>query len=151
MTLIQRTLPAGRLRFHVCGPAAMMETLVPALLATGVRADDIRHESFGPASVRLAGDGEPVDAGGAEVAFDVQILHTGRTLSWTRADGSLMDLAERRGLAMDAGCRTGSCGSCETRLVSGTVAYARPPDHVRRPGHCLPCVATPTSAVVLDA
>ncbi len=151
IALLQRTLPAGRHRFHVCGPAAMMESLVPALLATGVRAEDIRHESFGPASVRLAGDGVPEDADGSDVGFDVQFLRAGRTLAWHRADGSLLDLAEGSGLAMDAGCRTGSCGSCETRLVSGAIAYARKPDHACRPGHCLPCVAVPTSAIVLDA
>ena len=129
----------------------MMESLVPALLATGVRADDIRHESFGPASAPFAGDNMPRDIGASDVGFDIQFLRAGRTLPWTRADGSLLDLAEGRGLAMDAGCRTGSCGSCETRLVSGTVAYARQPDYVCRPGHCLPCVATPTSAIVLEA
>jgi uncharacterized protein len=152
IALIRRTLPAGSHRFHLCGPAAMMETLVPALQATGARAEDIHHESFGPASVRFAGGSGPGDDVPApDAIFDVRFLRAGRTLAWERAEGSLLDLAERRGLAMDAGCRTGSCGSCETRLVSGTVGYARAPDHVCRAGDCLPCVAFPTSAIVLDA
>lgn len=151
VALLRRILPAGRHRFHLCGPAAMMETLVPALLATGSQAEEIHHESFGPASVRLAGGDAVGDPAAPEGVFDVQFLRAGRTLEWRRADGSLLDLAERSGLAPDAGCRTGSCGSCETRLVSGTVGYARQPDHICRAGHCLPCVAYPTSALVLDA
>jgi ferredoxin len=54
-------------------------------------------------------------------------------------------------MAPDSGCRSGSCGSCETRLVSGTVHYANPPDHDIAPGHCLLCVGTPASALVLEA
>ena len=151
IALIRRNLPAGRHRFHLCGPAPMMDNLVPALLATGASPEDIHHESFGPASARLAGGGASGDIAAPDAVFDVRFLRAGRTLAWERAEGSLLDLAERRGLAIDTGCRTGSCGSCETRLVSGTVGYARTPDHVCRPGHCLPCVAFPTSAIVLDA
>jgi hypothetical protein len=35
--LLRRTLPAGRHRFYVCGPPAMMATLLPALRAWGGR------------------------------------------------------------------------------------------------------------------
>jgi ferredoxin len=81
----------------------------------------------------------------------VRFLRSGRTLAWTAQDGSLLEFAERHGMAPDSGCRSGSCGSCETRLVSGTVHYANPPDHDIAPGHCLLCVGTPASALVLEA
>jgi hypothetical protein len=70
---------------------------------------------------------------------------------WDARDASLLAFAERHAVAVDAGCRVGSCGTCETRVMAGQVAYAEPPDHDIAPGHCLLCVGTPRSALVLDA
>jgi hypothetical protein len=55
------------------------------------------------------------------------------------------------GIPVESGCRSGGCGSRETRLLSGAVAYAAAPDHDVQPGHCLLCVATPASDLVLEA
>lgn len=49
LALLRRTLPAmasAPHRFYVCGPKPMMDTLVPALAASGVSASDIHHEAF---------------------------------------------------------------------------------------------------------
>ena len=149
--LLRRTLPHGRHGFYVCGPPALMESLVPALVTWGVPRQDIHFEAFGPASVRL-GD-EPARAAEAQLAAPVEVAfqRSGRTLVWDGADNSLLDFAERHGLAVEAGCRSGGCGSCETKLLAGSVRYPRQPDHDVRPGHCLLCVGTPGSALVLEA
>lgn len=144
--LLRRTLPHGRQQFYVCGPAAMMQSLVPALAYWGVPQQDIHYEAFGPASVRSE-HAKPTQAAVVEVKFH----RSGRTLAWDGQDDNLLDFAERHGVAVDSGCRSGGCGSCETRLVSGTVRYAHQPDHDVTPGHCLLCVGTPTSALVLEA
>lgn len=147
--LLRRTLPHGRHAFYVCGPPAMMQTLVPALAEWGVPPADLHFEAFGPASVRLPG-AEPAtepEAAGVEVRF----RRTGRTLHWDGRDASLLDFAERQGIAVESGCRSGGCGSCETRLVEGSVVYAQPPDHEPAPGHCLLCVGRPAGALVLEA
>jgi uncharacterized protein len=147
--LLRRTLPHGRHAFYVCGPAAMMEALVPALAAWGVPLADIHYEAFGPASVQLPGT---VQAPASLVAErEVRFQRSGRTLAWDGQDTSLLDFAERHGIAVESGCRSGSCGSCETRLVEGTVQYDHTPDHDVAPGHCLLCVGRPTSVVVLEA
>jgi len=52
---------------------------------------------------------------------------------------------------VESGCRSGGCGSCETRLSSGIVQYASPPDHDIAQGRCLLCVGRPSSALVLEA
>ena len=151
LDLLRQTLPHGRHQFYVCGPAPMMESLVPALDAWGVAPRDIHYEAFGPASVRAA-SAIPQDAiAGMQAPIDVQFRRSGRTLVWEANDASLLDFAERHGVAVDSGCRSGSCGSCETKLVSGTVRYAHKPDHDVAPGHCLLCVGTPGSALVLEA
>ena len=149
--LLRRTLPHGRHQFFVCGPAPMMETLVPALAGWGVAAQDIHFEAFGPASVRLAQPAAQGEAAGLAAPVEVHFLRSGRTLAWDGQDGNLLDFAERHGVSVSAGCRSGGCGSCETKLVSGTVRYANPPDHDVAPGHCLLCVGTPASALVMEA
>ena len=81
----------------------------------------------------------------------MRFRRSGRTLVWDGQDENLLDFAERHGVAVDSGCRSGGCGTCETKLVSGTVRYAREPDHDVAPGHCLLCVGRPESALVLEA
>lgn len=150
LALLRRTLPHGRHQFYVCGPPPMMQSLVPALREWGVRADDIHFEAFGPASVRPIGpvSNEPVVAN--STAMTVRFSRSGRTLTWDGQDANLLDFAERHGLAVDSGCRSGSCGTCQTRLLSGVVTYADRPDHELPAGQCLLCVGKPQSAVALD-
>ncbi len=147
--LLRRTLPHGRHQFYVCGPPAMMQALVPALAAWGVPGSDIHHEAFGPASVKRPGAAEhpaPTAAG-----IEVKFHRSGRTLTWDGQDASLLDFAERHGIAVESGCRSGGCGSCQTRVLGGAVQYEQAPDHDVAPGHCLLCVGRPASALVLEA
>lgn len=151
VALLRQTLPHGRHAFYICGPPPMMASLIPAILEWGIAPQDIHHEAFGPASLA------PVQAASGEaattiaIAVDVQFRRSGRTLVWNGQDANLLDFAERHGIAVESGCRSGSCGSCETAIVSGTVRYAVKPDHDIAPGRCLLCVGTPGSALVLDA
>ena len=148
--LLRRSLPHGRHQYYVCGPAPMMQTLVPALAAWGVAAADIHCEAFGPASVKLPGlPGEPLAA--AAASFEVKLQRSGRTLTWSGEETSLLEFVERHGVEVASGCRSGGCGSCETRLLQGRVDYAQAPDHEVAPGHCLLCVGRPASALVLEA
>lgn len=149
--LLRRTLPHGRHEFYVCGPAAMLETLVPGLADWGVPRQDIHYEAFGPASVRLPGAGPSEEASSLAASVEVRFHRSGRTLVWDGQDANLLDFAERHDVAVDSGCRSGGCGTCETRLVSGAVYYASQPDHDMAPGHCLLCVGKPASALVLEA
>jgi len=147
--LLRRTLPHGHHQFYVCGPPAMMQTLVPALAEWGVPVADIRYEAFGPASVRMPGAADA--AVPAPAVVEVRFQRSGRTLNWEGRDASLLDFAERHGVEVESGCRSGGCGSCETRLLEGTVQYEHAPDHDVAPGHCLLCVGRPSSPLVLEA
>jgi ferredoxin-NADP reductase len=149
--LLQRVLPHGRHLFYVCGPPAMMAALVPALTDWGVPKSDIRFESFGPAS---SGYVQPITSAVESrltKPLDVQFRRSRRTVAWTGEDANLLEFAERHGIAVESGCRTGSCGSCETRLVSGEVRYGSTPDVEVPEGNCLLCVGIPVSALVLEA
>ncbi len=149
--LLRRTLPNRRHRFYVCGPPPMMASLIPALGQWGVLPDDIHHEAFGPASVGSAQGFSKAQGPSDAPSSDVMFRRSGRTLVWDGQDANLLDFAERHDLSVESGCRSGSCGTCETRVISGTVRYAEKPDHETLPGHCLLCVGTPEGALELEA
>ena len=151
VALLKRVLPHGRHQFYVCGPPAMMAALVPALADWGVPKTDINFESFGPASSGyIRPTTGPVGAP-LQKPLDVQFRRARRTVAWTGEDASLLDFAERHGIFVELGCRTGSCGTCETRLVSGEVRYGSKPDFEVPAGACLLCVGIPASALALEA
>ena len=151
VALLKRVLPHGRHLFYVCGPPAMMAALVPALEDWGVPKGDIHFESFGPASSGYVRPTASAVSTPLQKAFDVQFRRSRRTLAWTGDDASLLDFAERHGVSVESGCRTGSCGTCETRLVSGEVRYGSKPDFELAAGACLLCVGMPVSNLVLEA
>jgi ferredoxin-NADP reductase len=155
LELIKSTLPHGHHQFYICGPSPMMQSLVPALEAWGVAPADIHFEAFGPASVRSVAskgsDAQPISHSAAVQAHSVQFLQTGRTIEWTAASSNLLDFAEKNGVNIDSGCRAGSCGACQTKLLSGSVAYTDKPDYNISPGHCLLCVGVPSTDLVLAA
>ncbi|OYU92799.1 MAG: FAD/NAD(P)-binding oxidoreductase, partial [Burkholderiales bacterium PBB5] len=143
VALLRRTLPHGRHQFYVCGPPPMMQSLVPALREWGVQPNDLHFEAFGPALVKPTGPVTNEPAVAHVAAIEVRFSRSGRTLVWDGHDASLLDFAERHGLAVDSGCRSGSCGACQTPLLSGVVTYLNPPDHAVAKGHCLLCVGKP--------
>ncbi len=148
VALLRRLLPHGNHYFYVCGPPPMMASLVPALRDWGVAADAVRYEAFGPASIESA---ELVAAIPLDTPLEVQFAGAGRTLSWTGDDTNLLDFAEHHGVDVASGCRSGSCGTCETAVNSGSVRYAQQPSFDVAPGHCLLCVGVPSTDLVLDA
>lgn len=147
LDLLKQTLPYGRHAFYICGPDPMMKALIPALLGWGVAGADIHRESFGPQSAAPT----PVAPVVCGPVLAIGFCQSRRTLDWAGQDANLLNFAERHLIAVDAGCRSGSCGTCETRLISGRVLYVSKPDHDIAPGHCLLCVGTPASALELDA
>lgn len=151
LELLKRTLPHGRHQFYVCGPSAMMASLVPALADWGVPAQDVHFEAFGPASAQPAAGSAREAPAALDEAFEVGFRKSARTLTWDGQDANLLDFAERQGVLVESGCRSGGCGSCAVRLVSGEVRYAHRPDYDVEAGYCLLCVGRPTSDLVIEA
>jgi len=62
---------------------------------------------------------------------------------------TVLDAAEREGIGLPYGCRTGACGTCVGRLLSGDLAFERPQralkDRHREDGYLLTCIARPTT------
>lgn len=145
---LQRILLQGRHQFYVCGPPPMMANLVPALRAWAGANDAVRFEAFGPASLVSSG---AVSAMPLDRPLTVRFSRSGRTLSWTGEETNLLDFAERHGIEVESGCRSGSCGTCETTLITGEVRYPQPPSFEIAAGRCLLCVGAPAGDLVLEA
>lgn len=146
--LLRKELPYSAGQFYVCGPPALMACLIPALRTWGVPDRNIHYEAFGPASAQ-----EPAEISGAVASrrFQVHWTRSRRTIAWTGDDANLLTFAERHGISVDSGCRSGSCGSCETKIASGTVLYTSEPDYPIGAGHCLLCVGRPGADLELEA
>jgi ferredoxin-NADP reductase len=140
-TLLRRVLPLDDYEVYLCGPPGFMQSLYDALLSLGVRDSRIHLESFGPASVsrRIEKTAEADNSEGVVVAF----AKSGKTAIWRPKAGSLLELAEANGLQPLYACRSGSCGTCVTRVVKGEVDYTEPPAHDVEPGEALICIAHP--------
>ncbi len=70
------------------------------------------------------------------------------------ADLSLLEAALLDGVRLPSSCRNGTCRSCMCKLHAGSVAYrikwpGLSPDE-KDDGYILPCVACPTSDVVIE-
>lgn len=152
VALLRMELPLKPYHFYVCGPTPMMETLVPALEDWGVPDSRIHFEAFGPASTRLRSAPEAAEAAQAgSGSIVVTFARSGRQLPWQPGAGTLLELAEANGVKVESGCRAGGCGTCQTTIRSGEVAYRQPPDYDPEPGTCLLCVCVPKTSVTLEA
>ncbi len=85
---------------------------------------------------------------GSEAATEpvtVIFAESGKEARWTPGGGTLLELAEARGLTPEFSCRAGSCGTCHTRVLKGQVAYRTPPSAPIPEGEALICCAMPAA------
>ena len=153
INLLRIQLPAKLYHFYICGPTPMLESLVPALEDWKVPDTHIHFEAFGPSSIkRRSARGSVTDTQNeAAKAIFVNFAQSGKQLQWPPLVGSLLELAESQGISINSGCRAGGCGSCQTKILSGEVAYRQPPDYDPEPGTCLLCVCSPKTNLKLEA
>ncbi|MDO9327872.1 MAG: 2Fe-2S iron-sulfur cluster-binding protein [Pseudomonas sp.] len=155
VALLRRLLPLKPYHFYLCGPTSMLQSLVPALEDWGVPEGRIHFEAFGPASIPrkkpASGTRAAAQGDAKQDAVMVSFAKSGKQVAWDPAMGSLLEFAENHGIAVSSGCRAGACGSCQTPIRAGEVAYAQAPDFDPEPGSCLLCVCTPKTDVTLEA
>ena len=155
IALLRRLLPLKPYHYYLCGPTAMLQSLVPALEDWGVPDGNIHFEAFGPASIPRKNAVSPPQVAASSDSSGEAVLVTfaksGKQATWEPGKGSLLDFAEDLGIAVSSGCRAGGCGSCQTGIRTGQVAYMQTPDFDPEPGSCLLCVCKPKTAVTLEA
>lgn len=152
MALLQATLPFGDYDFYLCGPPGFMQSVYDGLRGLNIADARIHAEAFGPASLtRRADAGAPPPVPAATEPVRVVFATSAKEARWHPDDGSLLELAEARGLSPAHGCRSGSCGTCRTRVLEGAVTYAAPPSFVAAEGEALLCRAVPAASAAGEA
>lgn len=153
--LIRSQLALDDYDFFLCGPPPFMQAIYDMLRDLGVSDSRIFAENFGPAALNRraeTGAGNVLPAPEAETA-SVVFKASGSKAEWARGDATLLEVAEAQGLAPQFSCRSGSCGSCLTRKITGKVTYRTPPTADHSEDDVLICCAVPaegSDTVVLD-
>ena len=143
----------------VCGPDPMMTAMRKLLVGMGVPDADVHQEAFiSPPAIEAnpAGGVSPAVAEEAPLA-DGEFANVTFQKSGTQtevAELTVLEAAEEAGVAIPFECRSGICGQCKTKLVSGNVRMENqdaltPVDRSR--GLILACQARPTRDCVIDA
>jgi ferredoxin len=105
--------------------------------------DRIRFEAFGPSTITRTRREKPVAQEETEASVPVTFHRSGKQVNWRPSDGSLLELAETHGIAAPSSCRSGTCGTCASRILAGRVAYSVDPVADIEPGCALICIAEP--------
>lgn len=156
MALLRKTLGFDDHDFYVCGPAGFTQAIYDGLRDLNVADARVHAEAFGPSALRRRTDAAFGDAPPKRLpstgSVAVTFAESGKEARWNPDGGSLLELAEARGLAPDYSCRSGSCGTCRTRIIAGAVAYPVPPSAQVGVDEALICCAVPASgdSLILD-
>lgn len=141
-----------------CGPAPFMEGVRTMLGEAGFDMARYHQESFDFAelegSERVAeaapeAKGEVKPAG---AVFRIEFAKSGRAVECD-ADMTILAAAKAAGLRLPASCTKGLCGTCKSKLVSGTVDMKHAGGIRQREidqGLALLCCSKPLSDVVVD-
>ncbi len=148
MALLRAVLPFNDYDFYLCGPPGFMQSVYDGLRSLNVADSRIHAEAFGVASVARSGDvsAEASAAKGraaADAPVPVYFTQSAKEARWEPEGGTLLELAEARGLQPEFSCRLGNCGSCRTKVLSGAVAYTREPTAEVGEDEALICCAVP--------
>lgn len=151
--LIAKYAPEGDYSVYVCGPKAMYSFLDQELPKLGLKARRIRKELPGEYGDPTGDAAYPKEAAGK--TYKITVLIRGESQSVEcRADQTLLDALEKAGIRAPSHCRSGECGWCHSRLVSGDVYIPEDTDGRRAAdkkfGWVHPCCSYPLSDVTLD-
>ena len=99
---------------YCCGPEALLAAVEKR--CTGVR--KLRLERFSP---KVLSYGE-MAARGPDGVFEVELKQSSRTFT-VEPDATILETLESQGILVPSSCQEGTCGTCETAVLSGM------PDH----------------------
>jgi ferredoxin-NADP reductase/DMSO/TMAO reductase YedYZ heme-binding membrane subunit len=133
----------------LCGPDKMMTAMREILVGVGVPDGEIHQEAFISTPPLEPTAEEPVEPG---VAANITFRRAGKTAESTEL--TVLEAAEDCGIALPFECRSGICGQCKTKLISGKVAMEvqdalTPAD--RSKGLILACQARAARDIEVDA
>lgn len=149
---IKKYAPEGEYSIFLCGPQAMYEFVDKEIETLKLRKKFIRHELFGEYFNPSKEADYPADVA---LAFQITVRIAGEEKVITaKADESILRSLEANGIAAPAHCRSGECGWCHSKLVSGEVYVPKSVDGRREAdyiyGYIHPCCSFPLSDLVME-
>jgi vanillate monooxygenase ferredoxin subunit len=134
--------PVAGEHLYVCGPGGFMDAVRSVAQALGWPAQQVHQESFSAAAVGP-------DAG----SFEVELASSGRVIL-IPADQTVLSALAAAGVDLPSSCEQGVCGTCLTRVISGTPDHRDQylmPDEQAANDQFLPCCSRSlTPRLVLD-
>ena len=150
--LIKKYAPAGNYSIFLCGPQAMYNFVDKEIATLNLRKKFIRHELFGEYFNPAKEADYPANVA-PEVKITVRIAGSEQTIP-APVDTSILRSLEAAGIAAPAHCRSGECGWCHSRLISGEVYCPKSVDGRREAdylyGYIHPCCSFPLTDLVIE-
>ena len=136
----------------VCGPGAMYRFLGQELPKLGIADKYIRMEMSAGARKLADEPGYPTEL--LDKTFCLTVIDRGETTQIEcKAEDSILCALEKAGIAVPARCRSGECGFCRSKLVSGEIFIPQGVDKRRMAdvefGYIHPCCTYPLSDITL--
>ena len=136
--------------YFICGPQVMYKFLRGELAKLNPPQRRVRFEVFGQAKDITVFEGYPQEV--KDKTFNLTVVRgVHEDVIPAKATESLVVALERAGIRIETGCRSGECGFCRTKVLSGNV-YVCPESDGRRGadkdfGYVHACAAYPISDV----
>jgi ferredoxin-NADP reductase len=150
--LIKKYAPNGDFSVFMCGPKAMYTFEEGEMKKLGLPKRRYRMEMSGDYLNAINNSDFPEANKGCEYKLTVDIRGEKQTIA-CKTDESLLWAMERAGIKAPSHCRSGECGWCHSRLVSGDVYIPEDADGRRMAdkkfGWIHPCCSFPLSDIEL--
>jgi len=152
--LIEKYAPTdSKYSIFICGPQAMYKFCEKEFEKLNLDRRHIREELFGEVKDVTSLKEYPKEFVGKQYNLTV-IAYNNTYKIPCKSEESLLVAIERAGLNIQSKCRSGECGWCRSRLVSGNVFVPVSAEHTRladrKYGYIHPCSSYPLSDVTLD-
>lgn len=150
--LIKKYAPSSDYSIFICGPQAMYKFVDSEIATLGIASKYVRHELFGE-YFNPSNDEQYVAPASETVSITVRQAGLESTIS-ASINTSILRSIEASGILCPARCRSGECGWCHSKLVSGDVYIPKSVDGRREAdikfGYIHPCCTFPLSDIVIE-
>jgi ferredoxin-NADP reductase/Fe-S-cluster-containing hydrogenase component 2 len=136
-------------RVHLCGPPAMMDAVRSALTDLGLPEGQCKTEAFGTIKRN------PTAKAARKRALAGQAVFLTSQVTLPVPEGAtILEVADEANIRIDSACRSGTCGTCRVKLLSGKVRMPVEDaltDNEKAGGDILACQAEVEGTVEIEA
>ena len=148
---IRNIYGAADAEYYLCGSPKFMDSLRSGLNELAVSEEKVFFESFSKGGKTKGKDESKANDSDTVESAEITFAASGKTLTWQKGHGTILEFAEANDLDPSYSCRQGICLTCMCELKEGEVNYIEDPTNEPDPDHVLICISQPkTQKLVLD-